>query len=337
MTSHEIETQLHETAEALLRDKKVSLFLGYEKAALPFRTSPLFLTAPEQVERLVWNPFCALNLAVYLPRLFAVPANAPKGKPPPSPPSVGIVVKGCDARSVAVLIQERQVPRDKLVLVGVSCPGMVDRRKAEKALGAHEALGAGEDTQGNVHVVVEDGSEIALAREKIAADECLECRSPTPSIHDTLLGAPLEPRDATAAERRTAEVESMALDGRWAYFQEAFSRCIRCNACREACPMCYCKDCLLDQTRPRWVSPSADISDVTFYHLTRAFHVAGRCTECGACARACPIGIDSRLLIRKVSQEIETLYGYRPGEKIDATPPLSTFTMDDPQTFLTEP
>jgi ferredoxin len=337
MTSHPIEMRLRETAEALLRDRKVNLFLGYEKAPLPFRTAPLFITAAEEVERLVWNPFCTLNLAVYLPRLFAISAGARKAKAPPPLPTVGMVVKGCDARSVAVLIQEHQAPREKLVLVGVACQGMVDRRKAERALDAHEALGAGEDMQGNVHVVAEDGTEIILPREEIITDACLECRSPTPSIHDMLLGAPVEAKDTGAARRRTSEFESKPFDGRWAHFQEALSKCIRCNACRAACPMCYCKDCLLDQTRPRWVGAGADISDVTFYHLTRAFHLAGRCTGCGACARACPMGIDTRLLMRKLSLEVEALYGYRPGEMIDATPPLSAFSMDDSQAFLTEP
>ena len=101
--------------------------------------------------------------------------------------------------------------------------------------------------------------------------------------------------------------------------------------------MCYCKDCLLDQTRPRWVGAGTDISDVTLYHLVRAFHMAGRCTECGACARACPMGIDARLLVRKLNLEVEDLFGYRPGAAVDAAPLLSAFTMDDPQEFLTEP
>ena len=335
--SHEIETRLRETAEELLRDKKVDLFLGYEKASLPFRTTPVLLTSAEDAKRLVWNPFCAANLAVYLPRLFAPPADAKKAKDAPPPPAVGIVVKGCDARSVVALIQERQVPREKLVIVGVACPGVVDRRKAERALGDHEALEAGEDPQGDVRAVVEDGTEVLLPRDQIVADACLECRSPTPAIHDALLGTPVEAEAPDVARRRIAEFESKGLGARWAHLQQTLSRCIRCNACRQACPMCYCKDCLLDQTRPRWVGASTDISDVTIYHLVRAFHMAGRCTECGACARACPRDIDTRLLVRKLSQEVEDLYGYRPGEAIDATPPLSAFAMDDPQDFLTEP
>jgi len=335
--SHEIEARLREAAEELLRDKKVDLFLGYEKASLPFRTSPAFLTMPEEARRLAWNPFCTANLAVYLPRLFKAPADAREAKAASPPPAVGVVLKGCDIRSAVALIQERQVPREKLVIVGVACPGMADRRKAEKALGEREALGAGEDAEGNVRAVVEDGTEVILLREEIVAGACLECRSPTPSIHDVLIGTPVEARDPGAARRQTDEFESKTLGARWAHLQETLSKCIRCNACRQACPMCYCKECLLDQTLPRWVGTSTDISDVTIYHLVRAFHTAGRCTECGACARACPMGIDTRLLVRKVSQEVEDLYGYRPGEAIDAKPPLSAFAMDDSQDFLTEP
>jgi ferredoxin len=223
------------------------------------------------------------------------------------------------------------------VLVGVGCRGIADRRKVQQALGEHEALGSGEDAMGNVRAVVEDGTEVALRRQEVLADACLQCRCPTPLIHDVLLGDPVDARPADAARRRMDDFESKPLDVRWARFQEMISRCIRCNACRAACPMCYCQECLLDQARPRWLGAGTDISDVAIYHLIRAFHLAGRCAECGACARACPMGLDTCLLARKMSLDVEDLYGYRPGESTDGTPPLSTFSMDDPQEFLTEP
>jgi ferredoxin len=335
--SREIEARLRETAEKLLSEKKVSLFLGHEKASLPFRTTPLFITRAEEAERLAWNPFCTTNLSVYLPRLFKAPVDAREAKAAPPSPTVGVVLKGCDVRSAVALLQERQVRRENLVLVGIACPGMVDRRKAEKALGEHEALGAGEDARGNIRAVVDDGTEITLRREDVVADACLECRSPTPSIYDVVLGPPVEGKETDAARQRTAEFESKPLDARWARFQEVVSRCIRCNACRQACPMCYCKTCIFDHNRPRWIGAGTDISDVAIYHLVRAFHLAGRCTECGACERACPMGIDVRLLERKLCAEVEDLYGYRTGESVDATALLSTFAMDDPQDFVTEP
>jgi ferredoxin len=329
----QVEAQLRETVQRLLREKKVSLFLGYEKASLPFRTTPLFVTKTEEVERLAWSPFCSNNLSVYLPRLFKAPADGKAAKV--EPPTVGVALKGCDVRSVVALLQEKQVKRENLVLLGIACPGMVDRRKAEKALGEHEALGAGEDPAGNIRVVVEDGTEITLEREAVLADACRECRSPTPALHDILLGTPVEPRKAQAARRRVAEFEAQSLEARWAGFQQMVSRCIRCNACRQACPLCYCQTCLFDQNRPKWAG--ADRSDVAIFHLVRALHLAGRCTECGACERACPMGIDVRLLSRKLSAEVEDLWGFRPGESVEEAPALSSFAMDDPQDFVTEP
>jgi len=335
--AHPIEVQLRETAEVLLREKKVDVFLGYEKAGLPFRTTPLFATSVEDVKRLAWNPFCTANLAVYLPRLFKAPQDAREAKAARPAPTVAIVLKGCDARSVVALVQERQVPREKLVLVGVACQGVVDSRRAERALGDREALGAGEDGQGNIRVVVEDGTEVSLPREKVLAEPCLECRCPTPAMHDALLGEPAQPKAPEAARRLVADFESRPAQERWVQLRATLAKCIRCNACRQACPMCYCKHCVLDQQRPQWVGAGTDISDVLVFHLVRAFHLAGRCTDCGACARACPMGIDTRLLVRKVTQEVEDLYGYRAGEAAEAVPPLSAFAMDDSQEFLTEP
>jgi ferredoxin len=334
--SHEIEARLRETAEKLLREQKVSVFLGYEKATLPFRTTPLFLTHAEEVNRLSWNPFCAANLAVYLPRLFATHAGV-RDAGTAVTPTVGIVLKGCDMRSVMTLIQERQVRRENLVLVEIACSGIVDRRKAEKALVGRQALGAGEDGQGNIRVVVDDGSEIALRLEDVSSQACRECRYSASPHHDVIVGVSVEGEKADGSRRGIAEFESKPLESRWAIFQETFSKCIRCNACRQACPMCYCKTCVFDQNRPRWIGAGTESSDVALYHLMRALHMAGRCTGCGACERACPEGIDVRLLTRKLCVEVEELYGYRPGEALEGIPLMSSFAMDDPQEFVTEP
>jgi len=69
------------------------------------------------------------------------------------------------------------------------------------------------------------------------------------------------------------------------------------------------------------------------FHVTRAFHLAGRCTDCGQCSRVCPQSIPLYLLNRKLIKDINTMYGeYQAGEDIDTPSPLTHFNVDnDPE------
>ena len=130
------------------------------------------------------------------------------------------------------------------------------------------------------------------------------------------------------------ELEGQSADERWAYFTREFSRCIRCYACRQACPSCYCPECFVDQSQPAWFGKSDDQADVVAFHLVRMYHLAGRCLDCGACARACPMHIDLRRLHKKLDKDVRELYDYEAGVDLEANPPLSTFQTDDPQDFI---
>jgi formate dehydrogenase subunit beta len=141
--------------------------------------------------------------------------------------------------------------------------------------------------------------------------------------------------DCTYAD--ISEFESKSPEERWAYFTGEISKCIRCYACRQACPNCYCKVCFADQTKPRWIGPTDDLSEVMAYHIGRIFHQAGRCVECDACVRACPMGIDLRVFTRKVGKDVNELFGYVPGKSAEDLPPLCTFTEADSEEFITEP
>ena len=66
------------------------------------------------------------------------------------------------------------------------------------------------------------------------------------------------------------------------------------------------------------------------FHIIRAFHVAGRCTDCGECSRVCPQNIPLHLLNRKFIKDINEFYGtYQAGEDPGAKPPLGTYTKND--------
>lgn len=66
------------------------------------------------------------------------------------------------------------------------------------------------------------------------------------------------------------------------------------------------------------------------FHIIRAFHVAGRCTDCGECSRVCPQGIPLHLLNRKFIKDINDFYGdYQAGEVAEQRNPLVNFTEGD--------
>jgi formate dehydrogenase subunit beta len=214
------------------------------------------------------------------------------------PPKVAIVAKGCDGRSVVGLLKEKQVPRDNIVIIGMPCPGMMD------------------------------GDELQQA--------CLECTHPFPEVTDIAVGGSSREK----AEKRHEQIiafEAKSPDQRWQYFTEEISKCIRCYSCRQACPNCYCETCFADQTKPRWLGVGDDISDVMSYHIGRIFHQAGRCVECDACVRACPMGINLRLFTQKLPASVEKLFGYIPGLSEEEPPLLCTFSENDNQDFITEP
>ncbi len=105
----------------------------------------------------------------------------------------------------------------------------------------------------------------------------------------------------------------MMVEERWNYFEELIAPCIRCYACRNACPQCYCPTCFVDESRPQWVGKSLDPTDTRTFHFLRAYHMAGRCTDCGACERACPMDIKVRQFTKKLEKDVKELFGYEVG------------------------
>ncbi len=327
----QVEARLRETIVGLLERGEVDLVIGYEAGSLPLRSRPVFIRDAAKAERLVWGPTCSNNLAVYLPRMFARPKNPRQEY---EPPTVGIVAKGCDARSVNGLIKEHQLPRDKVVIIGVPCAGMIDVRKAEEVLGGAPIIATQEEA-GMLKVETAAGEKV-LTLAEILADGCTECANPSATEADVVIEG-----DARSAAdehfQRVAEFETMMPDERWRHFTEEISRCIRCYACRQVCPNCYCVTCFADQTKPRWIGAADELSDLMAFHIGRIFHQAGRCVECDACVRACPMDIDLRVFTQKLPKDVEALYGYVAGVSADGIPPLLTFTENDDERFISEP
>jgi formate dehydrogenase subunit beta len=319
-----MEDRLREIVEKLLSEEAIEYFIGYGHGAEPLRVVPRFVAEPDEVEELIWSPLCLQNLSKYV-----LQARDLEGK-------IGLLVKGCDARAIIELLKQNQIERDEAVVVGVPCQGQVDLAKLEEVLEVPIEEVSGVDDIGEAFLVSIGEDKRELPKEELLREKCFYCKHPTSFDYDFTLGE-MVPFSIDAGKAEFAlveELEQLPLDERRAFWQRQFERCIRCNACREVCYACYCRECIFDKKVPRWLSKTPLLSDNELYHLIRAFHVAGRCIDCGECERVCPMRIPLGRLYKKVQKDVAELFGYEAGMELDEVPPLTTFELDDQDPFM---
>ena len=203
---------------------------------------------------------------------------------------LAIVAKPCDVRTIVSLIHEKQVERDQLHIISFSCPGMMEPEE--------DILYAG----------------------------CGTCEITEPPIFDTLLGGDRKLEKEGDFKSTYKEFVDTSREARWEDVRKEMENCIRCYACRNACPMCYCEECFVERSVPRWIGEGSDVSDTTVFHIMRALHSAGRCGDCGACVRACPMGVDLSLIAKKVSSDVYELFEHR--TEIDPEKPAALADWD---------
>jgi len=279
----ELIQQIRNQARNLLENGTVKGVIGYERASDGLTARPVFIYEPAAVERLIFDETCSHNLVRFL-------ADKKNEK-------MAVVVKPCDSRAINLLLNEEQIKRDVVFVIGVTCPGVVeaDWNHADETLQAR----------------------------------CKTCQLDEPLVYDFLAEhGPVE-RPKGEPYLDIQEMEAKPATERKGFWSEQFDRCIRCYACRQVCPGCYCPECFVEQLDPLWVGIKIAPKENELWQIMRAFHLAGRCIGCDECERVCPVDIPLGLLNRKLEKEVKELFDFQAGLSSEEQPPLATFKKEE--------
>jgi formate dehydrogenase subunit beta len=308
--------KMRDIAGRLLKECTVDMVIGFRKGSMPMMNEPCFVTAPEAVESLVWDSNCGINLANYL-------TNRKE--------KIAVFAKGCDSRNIVTHILENKIKRDQLHIIGVPCTGMIDKRKINGMVDG-EIIDVSENDS-TIKVKTTD-AETLFDKAEVLQQNCALCIHRNPVIFDEMVAEPVAEQTDIDRHADVRRIEEMDAGEKWRFFEDLLSPCIRCYACRNACPLCYCPTCFVDESKPQWVGKGQDPVDVRTFHFLRAYHCAGRCTDCGACERACPVGINMRLLTRKLEKDCLEQFGWEAGLSLDQRPALDVYQTNDPEAFI---
>jgi formate dehydrogenase (coenzyme F420) beta subunit len=257
---------------ALLNDKTINAFIGYEKGSAD-RIRAIFVRTEVQAQKLIFNASCTQNLAGYLLKHEIKKLGR-----------LGILANVAALRSIMQLASEFQI---------------------------------------------KDGEVYALfANADGSLTEFTDFKSIETFLETTDTGIKSEEQEMIA------KLEAMTVNERWLFWNKEFEKCIKCYACRAACPMCYCHRCTTDVNQPQWIPVASHELGNLDYHLMRAMHLAGRCVNCGECANACPMDIPLNLLTYQLIEPIKATFGATAGMKADAVYALSTYKPDDKENFI---
>ncbi|MFR1517889.1 MAG: 4Fe-4S dicluster domain-containing protein [Clostridia bacterium] len=316
-----ISNEILSKCRSLLEDGTADRVMAWENGEFCYDVTPAVFTK-DTLDQMIYDDFCAANQSKY-----CIAESKKDGK-------LIALLKPCDTYSFNQLLKENRIKRENVYVLGVPCSGKVDPQAARE-LGIKGITGV--KSQGDQVVFETLYGEKTCAKKDVLFEKCKACKGKKHMVYDALSDEAEEPAEAVPNqdfENRFAYIENiehMPAEDRFAFWRNELSRCIRCNACRNVCPACSCMQCVFDNPKSGVASKAnTDDFEENLFHIIRAFHVAGRCTDCGECTRVCPQNIPLHLLNRKFIKDINEFYGdYQAGADISIGGPLTSYTKQD--------
>ncbi|MBE5745458.1 MAG: 4Fe-4S ferredoxin [Clostridiales bacterium] len=311
----DVELKMLERAKALLESGEVARVIGWKKGEFFYDPTPASFETVEELKDFTYDWFCGANLSKYL-----IQMSKKEGK-------TAVFLKPCDTYSFNQLVKEHRIKRENVYVIAVECLAKLNIEAIkEKTDGIIKSVDVVEK---DVKVVTTCG-EYTLYKPEVVLSKCAVCNKTHQVKDEEIILHERPERDVNRFEE-VEKLEAMTADERFAFWKEQLSKCIRCNACRNVCPACSCLKCVFDNPQSGIAAKANDSEfEEKLFHVIRAFHVAGRCTDCGECSRVCPQHIPLHLLNRKFIKDIDGLYGqFQAGETDEGKTPLTSYTEGD--------
>ncbi|MBA7556992.1 hypothetical protein ES705_49720 [subsurface metagenome] len=248
---------------------------------------------------------------------------------------IGIVAKGCVGRAVNMLAVEKQINLENIKMIGINCNGNVNRSKIDLEIGEKEILDV--SVSGDDIIVKGKDWEKKFPYNQYINELCKVCQVKSPSATgETCVGECQEIESIHDEFADIDDFEAKSTEEKWEYIKNSLEVCTLCYSCRQACPVCYCNLCFVDQNLPIWFGKTTEYTDIFTFHLIRATHIAGRCVACGACSSVCPVGIDLNIITRKLEKIVKERFDFTSGLNAETLPPMMDFKMEDEEEFMLE-
>jgi formate dehydrogenase subunit beta len=352
------EDGLRELLRFLLKKGRVKGVLALREMGENGAISYSLITDPDHIDSTVpLFPLMPVNLAKQLSRLTLM---EPAGEP------VAVVLRPCELRAFVELVKLKQGSLENFLFISSTCGGVYPLEMAvtgdirERLAQYWKAV-----EQGGVIPDMRSACKACTYFVPYTADITLSILGNREIGKQTVLflntdkaqrfveGIPgqfseEEPDSATLEEIRKAreaerqklsdnvETKALGIDD----LTKTFSRCIDCHNCSKVCPICYCHVCFFDskdsEHGPVHYETTLDrdgsvnmLSDTTFYHLVRLYHVSASCVGCGLCADVCPANIPLWAISLKVGDSVQKAFDYLPGKDTEEGLPATAYTPEE--------